>query len=657
MSDRQSIGTDSTAHPHGRWIAAALVVAVAGGCTSSGAANNSSTTASSPASLGASSPQTIPVDPPNPIKLAFVNLTTGATTHAPRWLTRIPDGRSFVGSPDGTKLAFVAPDASGIDQVFVADLEAERAARLTEGSLPAEAPAWSPDGRRIAFVRRGEIRGYRYLAPGRLVVVDLASGATTVLFRDPNGVWDPSFSADGSTLLFTRAVHATPSSWRTQLWTVPSLGGRAILRIRDGASGAFSPDGSLIAYHRTAPQPDAFCVVCWWISRAITFVRADGAEQPGPAEGGMLTDPNAYEVSLRWSPDGTRVVDNVLGTDRPRTSISVNVVGPGGWSDVGQGARPGWADAHTLVVESYRPPRTYTGLDVPPSPDVVLDLRTGVATPLPISIRSLSPESYAVSPDGGRVAFVGSKAGGLRAVYLAGLDGDHVQRLTTAPASPRGVPSWSPDGRSIVFEAVASDGAAIFVVRLGGVRTIRRVVSFGEGPLINVGAQPSFAPDGRSILFTAAHAGAPGGFRWMGLWSVPASGGRSHLVLRNAGYATYAADGDALAFHPVGPEVEPSWWSWTHPIVVAEVPTMALHEVKPAAGTLMGPLTYDHTVLRWSPDGTRLVCTCSPHGPRGPIGIWWVASGRVRFLGTGVAPTWLDDHTLIVSAFEPRKEG
>jgi hypothetical protein len=78
------------------------------------------------------------------------------------------------------------------------------------------------------------------------------------------------------------------------------------------------------------------------------------------------------------------------------------------------------------------------------------------------------------------------------------------------------------------------------------------------------------------------------------------------------------------------------------------------HEVKGAAGSLMAPLTYEHTVLRWSPDGTRLVCTCGPQGPRGPVGVWDVATGRVRFIGSGVAPTWLDDHSLIVSAFADR---
>jgi Tol biopolymer transport system component len=618
-------------------------------------------TASSPPSVApsASEPPLEPAGPstlvsrPEPIGLAFLNLATGVATSAPRWLAGIPGATSFIGAPDGTRLAFLAPDRNGIDQVFVADLRSERVDRITDAPAPATAPAWSPDGERIALVLEGDPHGYRYLAPGRLIVVDLASGEATSLFRDTNGIRAPSFSPDGSTILFTRAVHASFASWRTQLWTVPSAGGHPALRIRDGAFGAFSPDGTLIAYHRTAPQPHAFCIVCWWIDPAVTMVRADGADQPGRAGGGRLTDPNAYEVSLRWSPDGTRVLDNLV--DESAAAVSVVDVSTGRSDELGDGARPGWVDGHTLIVESYRPPRTtFTGLGAPRSPDAFVDLGTGAVTPLPLSIRALAPEGYAVSPDGERLAFTGSREGGPRAVFIATLDGDRIRRLTRNPSAPKGMPSWSPDGRSIVFEAVTLEGLEILVARTRGVSTVRSVVSFSEGPLFDVGAQPSFSPDDRSILFTAAHDRAPGGGRWMGLWSAPVRGGPPRLLLRDAGYGGYAPDGGAIAYHPVGSEVEPSWWRWSHRIVVADLPGMARLELKPSAGTLMAPLTYDHTVLRWSPDGSRLVCTCAPQGPRGPVGIWEVPSGRVRFVGVGDAATWLDDDTLIVSAFRAK---
>jgi hypothetical protein len=42
-----------------------------------------------------------------------------------------------------------------------------------------------------------------------------------------------------------------------------------------------------------------------------------------------------------------------------------------------------------------------------------------------------------------------------------------------------------------------------------------------------------------------------------------------------------------------------------------------------------------------------------PKGPRGPVGIWNVAAGGMRFIGYGVSPTWLDDRTLIIGAYRP----
>ena len=64
---------------------------------------------------------------------------------------------SFAWSPDGRRIAFVGP--STLD-IYVVSADGSRQRRLTRDGAPNVSPAWSPDGRRIAFehgVPRGGI--------------------------------------------------------------------------------------------------------------------------------------------------------------------------------------------------------------------------------------------------------------------------------------------------------------------------------------------------------------------------------------------------------------------------------------------------------------------------------------------------------------------
>ena len=65
-------------------------------------------------------------------------------------------------SPDGRKLAFVS-DRDGNSEVYVMNADGSGQRNLTRNPAYDADPAWSPDGRKLAFVsnRDGKLRGLR----------------------------------------------------------------------------------------------------------------------------------------------------------------------------------------------------------------------------------------------------------------------------------------------------------------------------------------------------------------------------------------------------------------------------------------------------------------------------------------------------------------
>jgi Tol biopolymer transport system component len=102
------------------------------------------------------------------------------------------------------------------------------------------------------------------------------------------------------------------------------------------------------------------------------------------------------------------------------------------------------------------------------------------------------------SPDGTQIAFWGD--GSPDSLYLANSDGSGVRKLVGGiwTATPN-APSWSPDGRSIVYSTesgpdIGDEAINIVDVMSGAVRTV------GPGPGIRA-TYPVWSPDGQWIAF------------------------------------------------------------------------------------------------------------------------------------------------------------
>jgi Tol biopolymer transport system component len=208
------------------------------------------------------------------------------------WVTRVGEPAGTLGSPGDTWSVRIAPDGRRVAATTLEPLLRTLDVVLYDGTslMPArvslsidvdEAPVWSPDGLRVAWVSAGRaltVRGAGAVLPAE----------TIRRFDEPVRLTD--WMPDGAEVIVSRAMAAT----REDLWLVPVRGTtepRALVETPFAdVQGVVSPDGRWIAYASDES------------GRLEVYVEALQDRSPGPDTRERVTSGGGSDP--RWSRDG-----------------------------------------------------------------------------------------------------------------------------------------------------------------------------------------------------------------------------------------------------------------------------------------------------------------------------------------------------------------
>lgn len=418
-------------------------------------------------------------------------------------------------SPDGSEIAFTS-DAGGGDNIWIMKADGSDARQLTKEDFRLlNNPYWSPDGQYVAA--RKHFTTTRSLGTGEIWIYHRNGGGGVVVVERPNEahqkeLGEPAFSPDGRYIYYT--LNQTPGG--TFIYAQDSNGEVFAIRRHDletgenevfvtGAGGAVrpapSPDGRYLAFVRRIRGESAL------------FLKdlVSGAEYP--IYKGLDTD--LQEVwaihgvypNMDWMPDSRSVVF---------------------WS--GGGIKRVDIDSREVTEIPFRVNDTRTVYDAPrPKVDVA-----------PAEFDTTMVRNAEVSPDGSKVVF--ESAGRL---YIKELPDGQARRLTRdATDHFEYDPSWSRDGRNIAF--VTWDDAElahVHRVRATGGKSTRLTRQPGHFH------GPRYSPDGKSVVFEADSGGYLTSPNWSmetGVLVVPASGGDARLVTSDGSNPHFGARNDRL---------------------------------------------------------------------------------------------------------------
>ena len=411
-------------------------------------------------------------------------------------------------SPDGKQIAFMWDGENPVKgDLYVQLVGGQRPLRLTHTQSGYICCAdWSPDGQEIAFGRCTDDGGGVYVVPALGGVERKLTDVACSFGTAGQAKW----TADGKSLALLDSC-APPNPPGIMLFSIATGEKHCVTApppyADPGDEGiALSPDGETIA----------FC-------RAVTlgYEEIYAVELSGKNLRRLTpVDKPTGITSFMWTPDGRYIV---FGSDRTGAVRPWRVPPEGGaiepetvYPNVGaltsDGQRLAYVEYSGLPAETWKAELAAPGGKVLSMTKLVVSSGDNDATQL--------------SPDGREIVFRSERMG-RNDIWKSNADGSDPQKLTSFDKGWPGTPRWSPDGKWIVFDSRLGEHSHITMVDSEG-RNQHDVVA---GDYENV--VPSWSRDGRFIYFVSNRTG-----KWQ-VWKRELATGEETQVTRNGGFGAF----------------------------------------------------------------------------------------------------------------------
>jgi Tol biopolymer transport system component/serine/threonine protein kinase len=476
-------------------------------------------------------------------------------------------------SPDGSQVAFVwdGPRHDNND-IYVKLVGPGEPLRLTTAPEDDDSPAWSRNGRSIAFLRvegspfsdegTGIIRGDVFVAPAlggaerRIATMGVPINRKRELSWTPDSKW----LVIGGTL----SKNDRPGLWllevdgseRRRLTTAPAEAWHFDTAPR------FSPDGDRVAFIRHALVTDAL----------FTLRLSPTLTPAGPAVQVEIDLRQEELEDLAWSPDGNSLLYSSGGHHSTSRLNVVRMPSSGALGSVSE--RLPFGDGATTFALGPGGRVVYS-VAIDDSNLWKLDLARPDSAPedagFPQSTREEASPDY--SSDGKRVAFSSTRSGS-EELWIANVDGTGLRQVTNVGGPLCSNPQWSPDDRVIVFNS-AREGSNDLYLLSPDTLEIRRLTN-------DPGAEfePYWSRDGRWIYFASDRTGR------IEVWKIAREGGPATQITRGEGIdALESPDGRFLYYAKLQ---DPGIWRMPiaggDPVLIADRLTYPRNYVVSAGG-------------------------------------------------------------------------